>query len=369
MPKKVNLIGPVEPTGLSWLINCLIELNFKCSSNSETWEGLDGKVGLRGEQERLRRWLPALSDNSRVFHFRSDIEIVWSHDWISSEKLENKTVFFTRNPKTALFSGYKRLGPTKLSFHDYLNEIDPQWLLNRMQIWNLFHGLWSNHPNVKVFLFEDYKKDAIETLKSVVEFLGVDGIQQEELVRAVEASSFEMAKMSEEKYLKQENSDMTPMIRQGSINLEEDESERIAYEVIDLNCSFLFETIKAGLNSKDFLRSSELNSRVCAYLERETTLQKYFPNFELVGESMSGYPHISRTSVEISRQTSNHNHVLSAIQRAIFRNAIHDLKLLTALRKSHISTSNNSVIISLLGIPLHLMWSRIKRVISGFRSN
>jgi hypothetical protein len=367
MPTKVNLIGPVEPTGLSWLINCLIELNFKCSSNSETWEELGGKARLRRDQESLRRWLPALSDSSRVFNFRNDIEIVWSHDWLKSENLEKKTILFSRNPKTALFSGYKRLGPTTLSFHDYLIEIDPQWLLNRMQIWNLFHGLWSNHPNVQIFLFEEYKRDAIESLKSVIDFLGVDDIQQTELVHAVEVSSFEMAKRSEEKYLKQINQDMTPMIRQGSLSLEDGESERIAYELIDSNCSFLFETIKAGMPSSEFLSRSELNSQMCSYLEREPKLQPYFPNFELVGGSMSGYRHITRMSVEISKQTSNYNHVISAIQRAIFQNAIHDLKLLLSVRKNRNSTSNHSLFISLACIPLRLMWSRTKRFISSIR--
>jgi hypothetical protein len=369
MRQKINLIGPVEPCGLTWLINCLIELNIKCSPDSKTWEDAEGKFRLRPGREILQRWLPALSDDMRLFDFRSDFEITWSHNWISSENLDHKTVFFTREPKTALFSGYKRLGPTSLSFYDYLNEIDPQFLLNRMQIWNLFHGLWSSHPKVKFFLFEDYKKDAIKTLKSVIEFLKVDGIKQKELVRAVEASSFKKAKRSEEKYLSQIQKKQTLMVREGSINLEEEISEKRAYDLIDLHCLFLFESIKSGESLGDFLRNSELNSHVYAYLKRDITLKKCFPNFNFVDESISGFLHITRASVEISRKTSRHNQVILAIQRSILQNFIHDLRLLTVLRRSCFPASNYSLIISLIKIPLYFMRSKMKRVFSSIRNN
>ena len=369
MPRTVNLVGPIEPTGLSWLINCLIELNIKCSNDPDTWDESERKARLRPEQERLRRWLPALSDATRAFDFRSDIEIRWSHDWLSSEHLENQTIFFTREPKTAHFSGYKRLGTASLSFHDYLIEIDSQWLLNRMQIWNLFHGLWSNHPRLKLFHFEDYKRDAIKTLKSVIEFLEISDIEQKDIAHAVEASTFEMAKRSEEKYLKQINKETTPMIRQGSINLEDDESERIAYDLIDSNCLFLYENIKAGVSADYFLKRSELNSQVFAYLERNDLLQKYLPSFEFADQSLSGYRHITRASVEVSRKTSNDSHVLSAIQRSIFRNFIKDLKLLAALRNGRFPISNYSLVISLIRIPLRQVRSKMKTLVSNIRTN
>jgi hypothetical protein len=369
MRQKVNLIGPVEPCGLTWLINCLLELNIKCSPDSETWEDAEGKFLLKPGREILQRWLPALSNSKRIFDFRSDFEVTWSHNWISSENLDHKTVFFTREPKTALFSGYKRSEPTSLSFYDYLNEIDPQLLLNRMQIWNLFHGLWSSHPKVKFFLFEDYKKDAIKTLKSVIEFLNVDDIKQKELVRAVEASSFKRAKKSEEKYLSQIQKKQTLMIREGSVNLEDKISERKAYDLIDLNCLFLFESIKSGESLGDFLRISELNSHVFAYLKRDSTLQKYFPNFNFVDESMSRFLHITRASVEISRKTSRHNQVISAIQRSILQNVIYDLRLLNVLRKGRIPKSNYLLIILLIKIPLYFMRSKIKGVLSSIRNN
>lgn len=369
MVKTVNLIGPIEPTGLSWLINCLIELNIKCSIDSQTWNQIEGEFQLRPEKNMLRRWLPALSDTTRKFNFRNEIEVNWSHDWINQGVMENKTVFFTREPKTALFSGYKRLGTTELSFYDYLNEIDPQWLLNRMQIWNLFHGLWLNHPEIKVFLFEDYKENAIETLKSVVEYLQIDGIQHQELVHAVEASSFEMAKKSEEKYLFELDIRISPMIRQGSIKIEDEDGEQKAYELIDLSCGTFFDDFKDGISIESQLRKSELNSHVFDYLERNMSLVKYFPLFVSAGENMSAYRHISRETIEISKKNPDYSHLISAVQRKILRNILHDLRLLTALKNGRFPASNLSLAMVLLKIIYIPAFSMVKRSISRFRNH
>lgn len=367
MVKTVNLIGPIEPSGLSWLINCLIELNIKCSIDRETWNEFDGRFQLRSGKEQLRRWLPALSDPERHFNFRSEIEVNWSHNWINGENIANKTIFFTREPKSALFSGYKRLGSTRLSFYDYLNEIDPQWLLNRMQLWNLFHGLWSLHPDIKVFLFEDYKTNAIETLKTVIEFLQISGIKQEELERAVEASSFEIAKRSEEKYLKEQDVKVAPMIRQGSLNIEDELTERKAYDLIDLECSSLFDEIRIGKSVEDHLKNGNLNPHVFAYLERNYSLSQYFPTFSSADERLSAYRHISIESINISKKSSNNYHLVSAIQRNIINNTIRDLKLLIAYKSGQYPASNSSLTIELLRILYQVARSVAMRGLSIFK--
>lgn len=228
------LIGPVQPSGLTWVVNCLLELGVHTSfSRKEIWEHVGNrKYRLKTENQNLARWLPSLEDLNREFTFREDIKVLWSHDWPSPELINERILFFTRDPRTALYSEYKRFENDN-SFMNHILELDTQLLCSRIQVWNMFHLLWSCQPNVTYVRFEDYKLNPIPTLKNCIESLGIKGITTRELESAASQSTFEKAKKTESNYVKLHPSSEAKIIRLGSPSLESKERFHLEYDVIE----------------------------------------------------------------------------------------------------------------------------------------
>ena len=91
MTTRVDLSSPAEPSGASWLINCLLELGIKVSHKpvvDNVWRhaeptpppdhmcrtAADGSCRLHPKAQVLKKWLPVLS-SIESFFFRDDIEV------------------------------------------------------------------------------------------------------------------------------------------------------------------------------------------------------------------------------------------------------------------------------------------------------
>ncbi|MFT5429435.1 MAG: hypothetical protein ACI9OJ_000106 [Myxococcota bacterium] len=202
MTHQILLSSPREPSGVTWLINCFLELGIRCfrGSSNAMWEETSGRSSLRPREAQLQRWLPALGRHAKTgFAFRTDVEVLWHHDW-PDWRHRGRTLYFVRDPRDALYSRYRRDDPD-LSFHEYANTLDSYSLLDRADTWTLFTRCWLAKPGAIVCRFEDYKQDAAETLANALEALEL-AYSDRLIEHAVEFSSFQHARAAEQAYLR-----------------------------------------------------------------------------------------------------------------------------------------------------------------------
>ena len=199
--RRVLLMSPREPSGVTWLANCLLELGI-CTwrhARKAMWQdGPGGAMRLHPQEDTLKRWLPALSAQAE-FRFRPGLEVQWDHTWPRDDDVPREVLLFVRDPRDALYSRYRReAGP--ISYRDYASTIDPWTLLDRVDTWCLFERVWLAHPRVHVLRFEDYKADARALLTRALTLLRVE-VSDADLDRALTGSSFERARDAETAYL------------------------------------------------------------------------------------------------------------------------------------------------------------------------
>ncbi len=195
--RKVIIASPREPCGATWLINCFLELRILTYRTGD-WRNMWNKEGahflLKPEEDILKKWLPSLS--ARVsFPFSEDLQVEWVHEWPSNRFETDQIVYFLRDPRDALYSRYKREAPN-MSYHDYVNFLDPQSLLDKAETNAVFTRLWMQHPRCRVFTFEQYKADPASTLRKILEFIGV-AASEPEIASALSASTAEKAAQAE----------------------------------------------------------------------------------------------------------------------------------------------------------------------------
>lgn len=197
--RKIYLISPREPSGATWLINCLLELGIKTyrNSNPSMWIKSGRHYQLSPHEDILKKWLPALWDHP-VVSFRYDIEVEWSHVWPAPVVNDFQVIFFTRDPRDSLFSRYKRESPEQ-TFEEFIHFPDVDTLLDKAHNWRLFNLSWMAHPRQKVFRFEDYKDNDAEVLASVLDFIGLE-YPPLAVKQALAASTFLRAAEAEGKY-------------------------------------------------------------------------------------------------------------------------------------------------------------------------
>ena len=201
----VYLIGPREPSGLSWLYNCFLCLGIKvhtvgARNGGHMWQ-LDGdRYVLNPVDDIQKKWAPVLSTKSH-FDFRDDFEVQFGHTWPTGWQRGQKIIFFVRNPYDALLSRWRREA-NKVSFGDYLKVPDHTTLLDKVDNWNLFCEAWlkqKSRVDWHVVKFEDYRTNAEEALREVTKFLDIE-FSDEEIANALSQSGFEVAKQAEDQY-------------------------------------------------------------------------------------------------------------------------------------------------------------------------
>lgn len=216
-PKKIILASSLEPSGLTWLINCFLHLGYMCypaKNRNNVWSYNSARTDfiLSHEFDYLKKWLPTLRAK-QSFNFQAGVEFEWTHSWISPEDLEHKSVLMVRDPRSSLYSRFAR-DETGLQFDQYLKILDQRTLLPKHQFLDLFYNSWLNHPKLSIVKFEDYKINAARTLTKVLKEIGLSE-NSFRIENACLNSTFEKAADSETQYLA-ENLDSTG--RQTRIN-------------------------------------------------------------------------------------------------------------------------------------------------------
>ncbi|MCL6557019.1 MAG: sulfotransferase domain-containing protein [Burkholderiales bacterium] len=149
-------------------------------------------------EDILKQWLPVLSERD-CFKFEDGVEVQWSHEWPTEELWRCRVVYFVRDPRDALYSRYRREGAS-VPFYEYLLFPDAFTLLDKIDHWRAFNECWLPHPNRKLIRFEDSKAAPVAVLKEAIEWLGLVR-SDKELIKAVDASSFDRAAQAERRYL------------------------------------------------------------------------------------------------------------------------------------------------------------------------
>lgn len=201
----VYLIGPHEPSGLSWLYNCFLCLGIKVHTvgprnGGHMWQLDADRYVLNPVDDLQKKWAPTLSTTSH-FNFRTDFEVQFGHIWPTGWQRGQKVIFFVRNPYDALLSRWRR-DANKISFGDFIRLPDHTTLLDKVDNWNLFCEAWlKQKPRVDWHMvkFEDYRSNAEATLREVIKFLDIE-FSDEEIADALSQSGFEAAKRAEDEY-------------------------------------------------------------------------------------------------------------------------------------------------------------------------
>jgi sulfotransferase family protein len=211
---KIYLASPVEPSGASWLINCLLELGVKVSHKPTVdtawrrsvptpppdcmWQRTaDGNYHLHPKANVLKKFLPILS-KAGALRFRDDVEVEYVQELPASHHRGQRALLFVRDPRDSLYSAYCRQQPA-MDYMTFLGCPDPDTLLDRPSQWRLYVESWLAMPNAAWFTFEDYKRDAAELLGRVLSRAGITSTR-DDIDRAAMESSYEKARAAEERY-------------------------------------------------------------------------------------------------------------------------------------------------------------------------
>lgn len=228
---RIILASPREPSGGSWLINCLLELGvrvnlktavdrvFRSVNNMGAPEAMwrpteDGGWRLHPRATSLQKWLPILS-RRETLRFRDGISVFYVQDLPREEFRAAHSVFFVRDPRDAIQSYYRRIRPG-MSLDEFVRFPHPETLLDAIEHWRLFAESWMARDDVHVYRFEDYKADAAALLTRITADIGIDATP-EEISGAVFESSYEKARAAEERYRREHPGDDEIAMRAGRV--------------------------------------------------------------------------------------------------------------------------------------------------------
>ena len=136
--KKVVIASPREPCGATWLINCFLELGILTyrGRQEDMWHVEGAKYFLIENENILKKWLPSLT-RLEHFYFIEDIEVEWVHEWPTKRFDNCQIIFFFRDPRDALYSGYRRESPN-MSYSEFLGFLNPVSLLDKVETFYFF---------------------------------------------------------------------------------------------------------------------------------------------------------------------------------------------------------------------------------------
>ena len=204
-----NVVSPELPCGVAWLANCFLELNIP------VWRPWD--IEIDNEWKRLapfhyqyaasqQPWKQTLTalQYLREYHFRPAHAACFRHRWPISYENKRRLIFFVRDPRDALFSQWRRALHNErnfsMSFEDFVNSRYFQHPFSFREYLLLFLQRWKNHlskTNHLIIRFEDYRKDARQTLKRVLSFLDIK-TENGQINRALDSSDFSVIKRVED---------------------------------------------------------------------------------------------------------------------------------------------------------------------------
>ncbi len=225
----ILLVSPREPSGVSWIINCLLELGIRVDLQptadqifgtgrqpaSAIWQAeADGRWRLHPRASALQKWLPCLS-RTETYSFRPIPPILHVQRLPLRNEQHRQVVLFVRDLRDALHSLYRRLKP-ELSWPEFVEWPHPETLLDAIDHWRLFIECWLVRPALFVARFEDYKADATALLEQILLHIGVE-CTSAEIAQATERSSYAAAAANEARYREQHPHDRQVVNRAGRV--------------------------------------------------------------------------------------------------------------------------------------------------------
>jgi hypothetical protein len=224
--RKRYIVASEYPTGLSWLLNILLELSLKVhrSDAEEFWRESHGKFSLQPEHDEVKRWLPCFSQ-PREFSFPEPLSLQWTHGWPREDVAKEPILFFNRSGFDATYSEYRRnsadlsfLTFLKAPFRTVAGAFPTIVNLYPAETWALYSLVWKRlAPKESQWVrFEELRADPTGGLESILSSLGVQRSRQD-MDRALENSSFQKAKAAEAAYLQLHPGQRVLMNRGGKV--------------------------------------------------------------------------------------------------------------------------------------------------------
>ncbi len=208
----IMLVSPREPSGVSWIINCLLELGVRVDLQptvdqifgigrqpaSAMWlPEPDGRWRLHPRASALQKWLPFLTRSER-YTFRPIPPVLHVQRLPLRDESRGPVILFVRDLRDALHSLYRRLQP-QLTWSEFVDWPHAETLLDAIDHWRLFMETWLDQEPVFVGRFEDYKANAQLLLTNILRFMQLD-FSADEIARAAENSSYAAAAAAEQRY-------------------------------------------------------------------------------------------------------------------------------------------------------------------------
>lgn len=219
-----QIVSAPYPTGVSWLSNCLLELNVRTRTHDAYWmPTADGSEALWPWQtlSGLVRHLPCLRRKDG-FRFEPGTEVIWDHRLSFLRFPRRKTILYVRDLRDAIYSHYCRgLKKVQATADEILPFVaNPRtWQqyfpglfdLNDIDTIAYFYLIWMQAippDQLLILKFEDRLENPQAQLRQALTFLGIQR-SDAEIQRACKASSFQSFQNNEALFLKHEHDSLT----------------------------------------------------------------------------------------------------------------------------------------------------------------
>lgn len=211
----IDLASSELPCGAAWLVNCLLELGIPAwkawgADDDTRWHALgNGRFRYVGGDDGWRRVLPALRDG-REFEFHPGRCVRAHHAWPGVFEPAPFSIFFARDPRDALLSAWHRqraLGAiaSETDFAAFLALPYGHYPLSWLQYTRLFLRVWqleAARRHVHIARFEDYRADAVMTLRTVLDHVDI-AAPAGKAATAADASSIERVRGEDRRLVEQ----------------------------------------------------------------------------------------------------------------------------------------------------------------------
>lgn len=227
-----QIVSPPLPTGVTWLVNVLLELGVRCTSYGSSWlEGADGSYPVSPDKLRYLLWhLPALH-RQQGFAFRPDAEVFWDHQLAYAQYPARKTILFARDLRDSAYSyACRQLNLPDVGHEQLLSELHkprtwPDYFPHLFDLpladtLGYFYLIWLTlipERQLLVLRFEDCKADPLGQLRRVCAFLNLS-FGEAELTRALQAS--ELGRFQEIRRMMEARAGYTSSINRKGLPLE-----------------------------------------------------------------------------------------------------------------------------------------------------
>lgn len=225
------IISSYPYSGVSWVMNILIELNICVNITNDNykllkWNFNDENIAslVKEDDFNWSAMIPALNDKSE-FVFKENLLVSTTHNTPNLENLKNnRVILMVRDPRDTILSIYKsKITNNEKSLSEFFTDIRSLefgyidktlnfWITKNknnqlisifdlIHRWVIFYGLWINcisNKNLFLIKLEDTKINPEKVVRELLIFLNINR-SDEEIKIAISKSTFENAKKNEDK--------------------------------------------------------------------------------------------------------------------------------------------------------------------------